>query len=175
MTKFRKVTVEGFTKEEATKDLNFLIFKDATQAWKKANMPMEKDLNVFMEEYLQKHTKNAEGLGCIITLKSGVADTRERPYKFSDVVNKKGKRTYKTGLQLTNKETGEVIHTVFGTKSEAKDYVRHLYIEEGFRGDIEAKYVKEVVDGEEFAFEVKYTPSVSATKGKWLCFGIEKE
>lgn len=171
----KQIEIKGFTKDEAiaNSELPYTIFKDATQAWKNAGLPMGKDLNAFMDEHLKKATKCAPGLGCIITIKSGTADSRERPYKINDVVNEKGRRVYKTCIELFDKATGESLGTIFDTKAVAKDYGRSLYTEKGYRGDIIARYGKQVVDGEVGAFTMEYTPSKSASEGKWLCFGIE--
>lgn len=172
-TNFKKVEVKGFTKEEALKQAPFQIMRDATQAWKAAGKPItEKELNAFCADYLSKHTKFIANAGCVITFESGSADTRERPYTVIDIKNEKGKRKYRTGYQAIDKATGEILFTNFETKAKAKEMAKALY-KKGFKGDIFCKYVKDVVEGEVGAFEVKYTPSKSAKMGKYICFGVE--
>lgn len=174
MANFKKVECKGFNREEAISNAPFQVIRDATQAWKNAGMPMsDSELKLFMEEYLLKHTKMAEGIGCSITFKAGVADSRQRPYKFEDVKNEKGKRKYQTVFQIVDKKTNEKLGEVAGTKSDAKEFVRKLYCDKGYRGDVKATYIKTVSEGEPAAFEAKYTPSVNATEGVYVCFGVE--
>lgn len=171
---FKKVEVKGFTKQEAIAEAPFQVIRDATQAWKTAGKPIaEKALKEFCAEYLAKHTKYAAGIGCSITFEAGSADTRERPYTVKDIKNEKGKRKYKTGYQGINPATGEILFTNFETKNKAKEVAKELYTKKDYKGDIFCKYIKDVVDGEVGAFEVKYTPSKSAKQGTYICFGVE--
>jgi hypothetical protein len=72
-----------------------------------------------------------------------------------------------------NPETGEILFVNFENKAAAKEAAKALYTEEGYRGNIHATYVKEVVEGETGAFDVEYTPSKSAKVGTYLAFGVE--
>ena len=108
----------------------------------------------------------------MITIEAGAADTRERPYKVNDVKNEKGKRKYKTTYQLIDKKSGSVIAETSETKAKAKEIAKSLYTDKGYKGDIVCTYTKQVLEGEPIAFEVEYTPSKSAKKGTYLCFGI---
>lgn len=173
MANFKTVELKGYTKADALNEAPFQVIKDATQAWKNAGKPtMDKALKEFCAEYLQKHTKMAAGIGCSITFEAGSADTRERPYSFTDIKNEKGKRKYKTGYQGIDAATGKILFTNFKTKQDAKDEAKKLYLN-GFKGNIYCKYVKQVVEGEVGAFEVKYTPSKSAKMGTYIAFGVE--
>lgn len=172
-TNFKMVEVKGYTKDEAVKQVNFQIMRDATQAWKAAGKPMmEKELRAFCDKYLAQFTKYIANAGCIITIEAGSANTRENPCTVKDIKNEKGKRTYKTGYQAINKATGEILFTNFETKAKAKEMAKALY-KKGYKGDIFVKYIKDVVEGEVGAFEVLYTPSKSAKVGKYICFGVE--
>lgn len=174
MTNFNTVQVKGFTKQEALSNAPFQVIRDATQAWKTAGKPITNNaLKEFCADYLSKHTKYAQGIGCSITIESGSADTRERPYTVVDIKNEKGKRKYKTGIQGIDTETGEVLFTNFENKTKAKEVAKELYTKHGFRGNIHASYVKAVVEGETGAFDVIYTPSKSAKLGSYICFGVE--
>ena len=98
--------VKGFTKEEALEPLSFnASFKNATQAWIKAGKPTygTNDFKVFAAEYLKKSTKGSAGLGAHVVIESGVADSRERPYKVLSVSNE-GTRKYKTVYQIVEAE-----------------------------------------------------------------------
>lgn len=174
MSNFKQVEVKGYTKNEALKQVPFQVIKDATQAWKNAGKPLTGNaLKEFMSEYLRVNTKFAAGIGCSITVEAGTADTRERPYTIYDIKNESGKRKYKTGIQGVNPETGEILFVNFENKAAAKEAAKALYTEGGYRGNIHATYVKEVVEGETGAFDVEYTPSKSAKVGTYLAFGVE--
>ena len=174
MGNIKKVECHGYTRDEAIKQAPFTIIRDATQAWKNAEMPMgDSELKLFMEEYLQKHTKMAGGIGCSITLKPGVADSRQRPYKIEDVKNEKGKRKFVTIIEIKDDDTKAVLLKIEGTKTDAKNAVKELYIKQGYKGNITASYTRVVKEGEPLAFKAKYTPSINATKGVYICFGVE--
>lgn len=174
---FKKVEVNAYTKDEAIEKAPFQIIKDATQAWKAAGKPlMGTALNEFLAAKLQKETKFASGIGCIITIDSGTEDTRERPYSVKDIKNEQGKRKFGMSFLVTNKETGEVLFIATGsTKAEAIEKAKKLYTEKGFKGDLYGQYIKVVTEGEPGAFEVSYTPSKSTHLGKYLVFGVEAQ
>lgn len=175
---FKVLEVTGATKQEAMDKAPFFIQGDATQAFKawKAKMTdgiTEKDIKDFCIGYLAKKSKNAPGVGFAITIEAAVADTRERPYKISDVKNEKGKRKYKTVYQLVDKATGAVLAETDETKAKAKEIAKKLYTDKGFKGSIVCTYTKQVLEGEPVAFEAAYTPSKSSRIGTYKVFGIE--
>lgn len=171
---FKTVEVNAYTKDEAIAQAPFQIIMDATQAWKAAGKPlMGAELKEFLATKLQKETKYASGIGCIITVDPGTADTRERPYSVIDIKNEQGKRKLTMAIQGKNPATGEILFTKVGTKAEAEEYAKKLYTEKGYKGDITADYIKIVTEGEPKAFEVKYSPSKSAHLGKYIVFGVE--
>ena len=176
---FKRMEVNGATKEEALAKAPFDIMGDATQAYKiwrkkQVNGVTDADKKEFMLEYLAKKSKNCAGVGFSITIESAVADTRERPYKIEDVKNDKGARKYKTIYQIINKATGAVIAQTDETKAKAKEIAKALYTDKGFKGDLICTYTKQVVDGEPTAFTATYTPSKSSRVGSYLVFGIER-
>lgn len=179
MSNFKRVEVKAFTRAEAVEQVKgtFFVQRDATQAWKKAGepSPLDKEFKEFCVTYLTKYTKNAPGTACSITYKAGSADTRERPYKITDVVNEKGKRKYVTTYLLKDKATGKELGKAVGTKQKAKELAKKLYTEGGFRGSIECTYTKEVETGEPLAFTADYAPSKSSKEGQYIFFGIEKD
>lgn len=176
---FKRMEVNGATKEEALAKAPFDIMGDATQAYKiwrkkQVNGVTDADKKEFMLEYLAKKSKNCAGVGFSITIESAVADTRERPYKIEDVKNDKGARKYKTIYQIIDKATGAVIAQTDETKAKAKEIAKALYTDKGFKGDLICTYTKQVVDGEPTAFTATYTPSKSSRVGSYLVFGIER-
>ena len=176
---FKRMEVNGATKEEALAKAPFDIMGDATQAykiWRKkmVNGVTDADKKQFMLDYLAKKSKNVAGVGFAITLEAAVADTRERPWRIDDVKNESGARKYKTTYQLIDKATGAVVAETNETKAKAKDMAKALYTEKGFKGDLICTYTKQVVDGEPTAFTVSYTPSKSSRVGSYLVFGVER-
>lgn len=176
---FKVMEVVGATKEEALKNLPFDIMGDATQAykvWKKSqvNGITESDKKQFMLNYLAKKSKNVAGVGFVITQESAVLDTRERPYRITDVKNEAGARKYKRTYQLIDKATGAVLVETDGTKAKAKEIAKALYTDKGFKGNIKCVITKQVIDGVPVAFEASYAPSKNAHAGSWVVFGIER-
>lgn len=176
---FKVMEVNGATKEEALENVPFDIMGDATQAykmWKKKQVGTitESDKRQFMLDYLAKKSKNVAGVGFVITLESAIADTRERPYRIDDVKNELGTRKYKTVYQIMDKDTGKVLAQAEGTKARAKELVKALYTEKGYKGNIIVSYAKVVMDGQPIAFTATYTPSKSTRSGSYLCFGVER-
>lgn len=176
---FKRMEVNGATKEEALAKAPFDIMGDATQAYKiwrkkQVNGVTDADKKEFMLEYLAKKSKNCAGVGFSITIESAVADTRERPYKIEDVKNDKGARKYKTIYQIVDKASGKVLAQTDETKAKAKELAKALYTDKGFKGDLICTYTKQVVDGEPTAFTATYTPSKSSRIGSYLVFGIER-
>lgn len=204
---FQKMEVFGASKEEALAQAPFnvgLPGADCTQAFRNYKKQFvgkpftDSDMKQFMLEQLAKKTKNTEGNGCYIVLESAVADSRERPYCFTDYKNTEGTRKYVIVYQLIDDQTGKVIAETpvkqvqdkdkdgnlltnedgspkmvwqYGTKAQAKEIAKELYIN-GYKGNITCRYTKQVVDGEPIAFKVSYAPSKNARVGRYLCFGI---
>ena len=139
---FKRMNVSGATKQEALDKAPFKVLYDATQAYrnwlKKQDTVTDNSLKDFMQEYLQKKTKNAPGVGCSITVEAAVADTRERPYKFVDVKNEKGKRKYSTIYTAIDRDTNEVVAKCDETKAKAKEMIKQLY-KNGYKGKIVCK------------------------------------
>jgi len=177
---FKRMEVNGATKEEALAKAPFDIMGDATQAYKiwrkkQVNGVTDSDKKQFMLDYLAKKSKNCTGVGFSITLESAVPDTRERPYRINDVKNEKGTRKYKTVYQIIDSATGSVLAETDETKAKAKEIAKALYTDHGFKGNLICNYTKQVLDGEPTAFTVTYTPSTSSRVGSYLVFGITRD
>jgi hypothetical protein len=172
---FKIVEINAYSKEEAIQKAPFQIIRDATQAWKAVGKPlMGAELKDFLANKLQDETKFANGVGCILTVDPGTADTRERPYTVTDIKNEQGKRKLSMAFLVMDKETGEVKGLYVGTtKAEAIEKAKKLYTEKDFKGNLFAQYVKVVTEGEKGAFEITYTPSKSTHLGKYIVFGVE--
>lgn len=178
MIGIKKLEVMGSTKEEALAKAPFFIQGDATQAfrkWKKTmvNGVTDSDIKQFMADYLAKKSKNAPGVGFSITKESAVADTRERPYKIKDVKNEQGSRKYKTFYRWIDTATGEIVVESDTTKADAKNALKKMYTEKGYKGNASLEMVKKCVEGQAIVATAEYTPSKSSRVGTYLVFGIE--
>ena len=94
----------GYSKVEAFDatglENDFSKFTNATQAWKKAQSPINhKELKTFAEGYL----KGKKSIGAYIVVDGAKDDTRERPY---EVISEKtdGKRKMKRSYQVVDAE-----------------------------------------------------------------------
>lgn len=176
---FKSVVVSGETKKEAFEAAPFkTILKDATQAYKNwiakqttVTPDLEKE---WMAEYTKKYSKGAPGIGFSITVTPAVVSTRERPYKFDDVKNEKGKRHYTTVYEIKDAETGKVLGVSDSTKAESKNLAKKLY-KEGFKGKMICTYVKKVTEGEPIAWKADYVPSKGSRNGTYKVFGVVAE
>lgn len=172
---FKVQEVKAYSIDEAIENSQVKIIKNATQAWKAANSPLTgAALNDFVAEKLKKETKFAPGIGCIIVVDPGVPNSRKFPYVVTDIVNEKGPRKFSLAIQLVDKETNRILATAVGkTKAQAQELIKKQCAAENFKGEVEAKYIKVVTDGEPRAFEVKYTPSEATHLGTYLIFYAE--
>lgn len=192
MAKVKIETVKGFSKEEAFAKTelakNGVVLKgDATTAFKKDGEPEGRHLDAFACEYVEKKVKGAAGIGFSITNETGIADSRERPYKVTNVVTK-GARTWKTvyqgfvGADLVTGLGGTLVLSK-DTKGDAEDaakaYVTDNKVKVVIRLGKEVTGSK-ITDGEvvkpgpaqSVAMIVDYAPSVNTTEGTYTFFGI---
>ena len=174
---FEVIEVSAANRDEAKAKLPFSIMKDATVAFNNWKNSQEGEITEAMKkswmiDYIAKNSKNAPGVGFMITLDPAVIDTRERPYTVVDVKNTQGKRTFSRVIQLVDSETHKILGLIEGTKGEALKYGKKL-IKEGYKGEIDAYITHQVTEGEKLAFKLKYTPSKGAHDGTWLAFGIK--
>lgn len=174
MTNFKNVEVKAFSKTEAMEKAPFDIINDATQAWKNAGSPLTgNDLKEFMAAQLQKKTKFAEGIGCILTIDPGTPDTRNRPYLIENVKNEQGKRSFKKAFLIIDKDTNTILGEVFGNQTDAEAELKSLYVN-GYKGTAIVRIIHDVVEGEPIAFTGKYVASKNAHEGTYFAFGVEK-
>ena len=172
----KKFEISAYSLEEAKtialEKHGIKVTHNVTQSWKNAGAPLSgKDFEVFSAEALErKHLDNVEGTGLIMCVSAGSKDTRERPYKFKNVVTE-GKRSFKRVFEIRLKDSGDVIG-VAKTKNEAEALAKKLMVE--YRKDMVAVIVYHVKEGKETAFELDYAPSQSTQLGKYIVIGTEK-
>ena len=175
---FERLEVSGATKEEALEKAPFGIQGDATQAYRNFRKQVgdrwtDRDMKAFMLQYLEKKSKNLPGVGFYITLESAVADTRERPWKVTNVKHEGGARKFKKTFVLLDAATNTILDKVQSTKTAAFERSKEL-ITNGFRGNIRIDLSKEV-EGTATVGYVEYSPSKASHPGTYLVFGIERD
>ena len=178
---FKRMEVMGATKNDAMAKAPFNILGDATAAfrnWKEKHPDgyTDSDVKQFMLDYLAgPKSKNTPGNGFSITLESAVTDNRTRPYTITDNQNKNSKHRYKMTYQIVDKNTHAILAETNETKAKAKELVKDLYVNKGYKGDAECIFTKQVIEGEKIAFDCSYTPSKGTRPGRYLVFGIERD
>ena len=177
---FKRMEVNGATKEEALNKAPFDIMGDATQAyklWRKSmvNGVTEADKKQFMLDYLAKKSKNVAGVGFSITLEAAIVDTRERPCSVKDIKNEKGARKYKTVYRWIDDATGVLVSETDTTKSDAKNAIKEAYANGSYKGNATLVMDKKCVEGQAVVAKAKYTPSKSSRVGSYLVFGVTRD
>ena len=180
MAHFKSIQLTGTTYEEAYAASPFVgeAHKNATQAWKNylaKNPGMAIDDSVrrqWMEDYLKKETKCNPGIGCYIVEIPAVKSDRKRPYEITDIKNESGARQYKTVYRWIDDATGQVVVESDKTKADAKNRLKEMYSERGYRGNATLEMVKVCVKGQAVVAKARYTPSKSAAQGRYTVFGI---
>jgi hypothetical protein len=176
----KKVEFEANSKDEAKAKVEEIFgnyVMDATPAFKKfkeskSGIITDRDLKEFMANMIAKKIKNVPGAGMIITLKSAVTNTRERPYKIESI-KREGQTKWKSFYKWIDKETGKVVAQVDTNKADANNAVKDLYKSGEYTGTAELIPVKEVIEGSKVLAVAHYTPSKNATPGQYIAFGLE--
>lgn len=171
----KKFEIKAYSLEEAKEkavEMGITVVRNVTQSWKNADSPVtDKDFKIFAVDMLEKtHLASAEGVGLIVCMFPGSADTRQRPYKFKNVVTD-GKRKVERVYEVRRKDNNELIATA-NNKADAETAAKEAMT--SVKTDMYCEIVYRVKEGKALAFEVDYTPSVSTTLGTYIVFGNER-
>jgi len=172
----KRFEIKAYSLEEAkaqAAELGLTVVRNVTQSWKNAGSPItDKSFKEFAVDSLAKnHLANAEGVGLIVAVANGSADTRERPYKYTNNVVE-GKKSVERVYEVRRKDNGTVVATG-ATKSDAEKKAKKLMPE--VKADLECIIVYHVTEGKELAFTLEYTPSTNAKEGTYVVFGNERQ
>lgn len=175
---FEKLEVSGATKDEALAKAPFGLSGNATQSYKnwvekQTKAITDADVKEFCLQYLKKNSKLLPGVGYYIVIESASKNTRERPYKFEDVKNTKGKRKYVTTYQIFDQGTGALLAEATGNIAKAKEITRQLYTDVKVTSNVVCKRSKQVLEGEPVVFYCNYAPSAGAHAGRYIVFGVK--
>ena len=155
-------------KDIAMNEYGVKIVKNVTQSWKTANSPVgDNEMKQFAVDMFEKNKlTDSTNTGLAIAIIPGSKDTRERPYKFTNIVTE-GKRETKRVIEIHLKDSGELIGMA-DTQGEAIKLAKELMPK--YRKDMVGKIVYHVIDDKDLAFELDYAPSASAVLGKYIVF-----
>lgn len=172
----KRFEINAFSIEEAkakAQELGLTVVRNVTMSWKNAGSPStDKSFKMFAVDALQKaHLTNAEGVGLLVVVTAGSADTRERPYKYTNNVVE-GKKSIERVYEIRRKDDGTVVGTA-SKKSDAEKLAKSLMTD--VKADLECVIVYHVVDGKDLAFTLDYVPSVSTKMGTYIVFGNERQ
>lgn len=203
MNRLKIIECQGYTKEEAFKELSFnpnspvIAGSNATQAWKQAGSPNINSMEFkrFIAQQLDVKTKNQPGFGVHIVLDAPVPDVRTRPY---EIFNNKAfaTRDWKFVYQIRE----DVLHVENSSKEddngEMQDVVEISVIEPGKVVEECDSKQKALQKAKELTAKTKksysilavkipdiapisafcvYTPSSNAKKGTFIACGINEE
>ena len=164
----KKFEINAYSYDEAkAKALEYgmTIVRNVTPSFKK-EMPV--DFDEFAERMLVKnHLENANGVGCVVVLESGSADTRERPYEYVNNVVE-GKLTKKRIFEVRTVKNDVLIGEA-ETKSDAAKIAKTAMKE--VKEDIYCRQIYKIVGEKGLAFNLNYVPSVNTKEGRYIVFG----
>ena len=172
----KRFEINAYSLEEAkakAAELGLTVVRNVTQSWKNAGSPItDKSFKEFAVDSLAKnHLSNAEGVGLVVVVTGGSADTRERPYKYINNVVE-GKKNIERVYEIRRKDTGAVVGTDT-KKADAEKKAKKLMAE--VKTDLECTIVYHVTEGKDLAFTLEYTPSTNTKEGTYIVFGNERQ
>lgn len=140
------------------------VIKNVTPSFKNEK-PV--DFDKFAEDMLKKNKiDTATGVGCIVVIEAGSADTRERPYELINNVTE-GPLTKKRIFEV-RKKSDDTLVAEAETKGDAIRKAKNIMKE--VRTDLVCKQVYRVLGDHGKAFELKYTPSANTNEGTYVVF-----
>lgn len=172
----KKFTIDAFSLEDAkaqAAEMGLTVVRNVTPSWKKIGSPAtsSKAFHDFAESIMKvNRLADAEGVGLIVVEESGSADTRERPYKYTNNVTE-GKKNVTRVYEVRRKDTGALVATA-AKKDEAEKLAKKAMSD--VKADMECTIVYHVTDGKDLAFTLEYTPSTNTKTGVYTVFGNER-
>lgn len=169
-----KYEIKAFSLDEAKEkaaNMGLTIVRNVTPSWKKANCPVfgTNSFKSFIVDTLDaKKLTNATGVGLIVAVENGTADTRQRPWTLTNNIVE-GRRTSKKYFEVRVQGTDELIgrfekkgDAMRAAKTAMAEYKRTLYCDIVYR----------IVEPEmATAFTLEYTPSTNTKEGTYIIFG----
>lgn len=164
----KKFEIDAYSYEEAKQkalEMGITIIRNVTPTYKK-----ERPVNFddFAASMLKKNNiDTATGVGCVVVLEAGSADTRERPYELVNNVVE-GSLSKKRVFQVCKKSDNSIVAEA-ETKGDALRAAKNAM--KTLREDLVCTQVYKVLGDHGLAFELKYVPSANTKQGKYIVFG----
>ena len=171
----KKLMINAVSSKEAKEmaaEQGLTVVHDSTLSWKKAGSPAvgtQEFYDFAIDNLKANKLTDAKGVGVVITLDAGVADTRERPYKYNNVIFD-GTRRYVTTFEVRRKDNGALVGSAF-KKRDAEKLAKKAMVD--VKADMYCTVVKTEKNGNSLAFTLDYVPSVNAKTGTYVVFGNE--
>lgn len=168
----KKLEIQAHSLEEAKLiafQSGITVVQDATKSWKKAGSPiLTKELNIYAADFLEeKGMFDFKDAGIIITVSSGIEDTRKHPFKVQNF-RRKGRCQLNRTIEIRTQKDNTLLG-VAQNKAEALSLAKQLT-----RKHQESVYGKTVYTSNDIDFEIEYTPSVRAQLGQYIVFGVDE-
>lgn len=164
----KKFEINAYSFDEAKNkalELGITIVRNVTPSFKKEH-PV--DFDEFAERMLVKnHLDTANGVGCVVVLEAGSADTRERPYEYINNTVEgalKKKRVFEVRTVKDDKLIAEA-----ESKNEAAKLAKAAM--KDVREDLYCKQIYKILGDKGLAFDLKYVPSANTKEGRYIVFG----
>lgn len=168
-----KYEINAYSLDEAKQkaaEMGLTIVKNVTPSWKNSNCPKfgTNDFKVFIADILdKKRLTNSTGVGVIVAVENGSADTRQRPWTLNNNI-KEGSRATKRHFEVRTKD-GNLVGN-YDKKGDAIRAAKAAMV--NLKQDMYCDIVYRVIDPEmAIAFTLDYTPSVNAKMGTYVVFG----
>lgn len=164
----RKIEINAYSYNEAKEkalELGMTVVRNVTPTYKKER-PV--DFDEFAERMIAKnHLENTAGVGCMVVLEAGTADTRERPYEYINN-SVEGKLIKKRIFEVRTVE-GDILIAESENKGQAAKDAKSAMKE--VKKDMYCRQVYKVLGDKGLAFELKYVPSANTKEGRYVVFG----
>lgn len=172
----KKFVINAFSYEDAKNqaaEMGLTVVRNVTNSWKNAGAPAResKAFADFATAILAKNRlSDAEGVGVMVVENGGSADTRERPYKYTNNIVE-GKKTVERVYEVRRKDTGALVASA--SKKDAAEKLAKKAMS-SIKADMECNIVYHVKDGKDLAFTLQYVPSANTKLGTYIVFGNER-
>lgn len=162
------ITIEAFSLEEAKKkaaEQGLTVVKDVTRRYDINGAP--EDIETFATEQFEKDKMTeTTGTAYLVAKIKGSADTKERPYKFNNVVTE-GQLTKKRVFEIKT-VSGKLVDTA-ESKGEASRKAKAAM--KDVKEDMVCEQVYRVDDAHKTVFTLDYAPSKGTQLGTYIVFG----
>ena len=163
MKKFEIAAYSYYEAKEKALSMGIDVAHNVTVSYKNDN---PSDFDSWANDMLVKNRlADSAGVGLMVVLDAGSADTRQRPYEFVNNVVE-GQLSKKRVFQIKTK-SGKIVAEA-NTKVDAVRVAKSMM--KTVREDMVCEQVYKVLEPKNVAFTLNYVPSVGTKLGKYVVF-----